>query len=626
MAHVHCEHEPWPADAVAGDEESDGDGWGSDTDLASEASSQASGLECDFLAADGEFVSDFVLEAGALPSQSGDGAAPLSPRMQNIYETLGLASVAHVSSVRDAATMVQDSLGPNTEDIRAWAFRELAADRAMRPSLPVPRLASNPTASCSARCSGPVGGAHGACTTLGGCTALSCSAGGLVHSESSALSGGTSSSSVGAGLSLRLRETVDAEDAATLVAAQQLVDATPAVLLAGGPSSVPHIQRIRNRVDHLAGCGIGSIKRAISTMRAWKEFCTQHSIPDWGTECDIEMAQWFAREGRVRGKSVPHDRMEGLRWLADNLDCAPFNAAKDPRCRKATPPSLGQEPAWAEMLEVAAMVHLLRIAVLYTGAGCRFVCAWAAAGYCTTAASLRMVDGCRSPPPTECTVGGTPCLESVAALSKGRRRATMQPLPWLFPTVSPTSEFTDAEVHNGLIRALASLPPAAPSMFMGLQMGGKDASLPAVVKWSSVQWGSAKSSPSRITTGMAFLLQWAPLSLTASEARKVAAKQHTYRHVVPELSRVMAMAPAARDETGYWKEKRGRLNRKSNRYSRSAERVLQSTIRKCVLQWVRRRFTPGTRPALEHFAAGMREMVEMGEESAQWIRQADETL
>ena len=201
----------------------------------------------------------------------------------------------------------------------------------------------------------------------------------------------------------------------------------------------------------------------------------------------------------------------------------------------------------------------------------------------------------------------------------------MQPLPWLFPTVSPTPEFTDAAVHDGLVRALAGLPPTAPSMFMGLQMGRKDASLPAAVKWAAVQWGSARSSPSRITTGMAFMLQWAPLNLTASEARSVAAKQHTYRHVVPELSRVMAMAPAARDETGYWKDKRGRLNRKSNRYSRSAERILQSTIRKSVLQWVHRRFTPGTRPALEHFAATMREMVEMGEESAQWIRRADET-
>ena len=622
MALVQALHGLVPADVAACDGDSEDGGWGSDTDLASESGSRASEESCDFLANGVEFVANFVCEAGGAPSQP-----PISPRMQNIYETLGMDPVVCVSSVSEAAQMAQDALGPSTEDIRQWAFQELTA---VRGKLTTAAIATS-TAFCSSECAGRAGGAScsSGCTTFcnsDGCTTLACSSGGLVHpgsvrSITSTISD-ASCSSIGPGLTLLLQETVAAEDRETIRAAQTLVDLTPPELLVGGPSPVPHMQRVRNRVDHLAGCGIGSIRRATSTMRAWKAFCTLHSITNWGADCDIDMVQWFAREGQPRGKSVPHDRMEGMRWLTDNLGC-PFSAAKDPRARKSAPPSVSKEPAWSEMLEVGAFVHLLRIALAYQGPGGEFVRPWAAAGFSTAAASLRMVDGSRSPPPTVCTVGGDNCLESTAALSKGRTRACMQPLPWLFPTTSPISEFTDAEVTDGLAAAFASLPATAPSMFMGLRLHGKDASLPAATH-KPVEWGD-RSSPARIITGISFLLQWALLSLTAIEARSIASKKHALRHVIPELSRIMGVSSAARDETGYWKDKRGRLNQKSNRYSRSAERILQCAIRKCVLRWVRERFTPGTRPRLEHFAANKREMVEVESESSTWIQTANET-
>ena len=112
MAPVQALHGLVPADVAACDGDSEDGGWGSDTDLASESGSRASEESCDFLANGGEFVANFVCEAGGAPSQP-----PISPRMRNIYETLGMDPVVCVSSVSEAAQMAQDALGPSTEDI-----------------------------------------------------------------------------------------------------------------------------------------------------------------------------------------------------------------------------------------------------------------------------------------------------------------------------------------------------------------------------------------------------------------------------------------------------------------------------------------------------------------------------
>ena len=59
----------------------------------------------------------------------------------------------------------------------------------------------------------------------------------------------------------------------------------------------------------------------------------------------------------------------------------------------------------------------------------------------------------------------------MAAISKGRRRASMRPLPWIIPTTSPTPELSDEAVRDGLGSAFALLPPGAQSIFMGMQNG-----------------------------------------------------------------------------------------------------------------------------------------------------------
>ena len=120
----------------------------------------------------------------------------------------------------------------------------------------------------------------------------------------------------------------------------------------------------------------------------------------------------------------------------------------------------------------------------------------------------------------------------------------------------------------------------------------------------AVGFSPQRSTHPRIATAAASLMQWRPLSLSPQEARRIAGKQHGPRHIFPEVGRVVLMPEPARDELGYWKDKKGtgRLRGLSNRYSRDGEEVLQVTLRSWLLRWIRHRLVGFRRVALSFFA------------------------
>ena len=327
--------------------------WGSDTDCSSRSVCSDLGEPLDFLSAvddSGDFASaDF--DAVQLA-----GHAPPSPRMREIYDTLNIAVDPSVLSVAHAVGMPQLQLGDRTESVRRWARRMVALQQ--------PEPAARPTAgpACDNQCLvlAP------ACTGVRGRTP----AAGASHATPLAAASAVvvqQAATAAASMAGQLQANLAGEERAMRAAARALVEAIPPILLFRGTSHVPMHERVANKVDHVSSCGLPSLKRATYTIKAWREFCVAHDIPQWGAECcDVDLVQWFAREGRPRGRTVPHERMEGLRWLASNMSC-PFQAASSVEARKFAPPSTAAEPKWAEMWRVAEVVHLLRIAVMYAG-------------------------------------------------------------------------------------------------------------------------------------------------------------------------------------------------------------------------------------------------------------------
>lgn len=259
-----------------------------------------------------------------------------SPRMLNIYESLGIEPADSVRSIADAFSMASDIFGSQTEGIRAWAARELAA--------------------------GPPSPSAGATTTGsgGGCSALAATTGSgggstLALTLHSAVGSAAPGSSGAAPLAATLAAALQPEVEATLRAALALAELIPNSMLFHKPSAVPTSQHVANRVRHLSQCGIDSIKRAATTIRAWREFCDREHILDFGLPViDEEMIGWFLREedrlarDRARGtdhtgESVEHDRADGLRWLTDNAGC-PFEAAKSIAVRKSSKLPHSSEP------------------------------------------------------------------------------------------------------------------------------------------------------------------------------------------------------------------------------------------------------------------------------------------
>jgi len=199
-------------------------------------------------------------------------------------------------------------------------------------------------------------------------------------------------------------------------------------------------------------------------------------------------------------------------------------------------------------------------------------------------ASLRQLDALRSHVPCFALVEGIPAFHSVAAYTKGHNtRARQRPMPWWVPAASVEPSITDADAANALQRAFSDLEISAPSMFT--EVVGPDGRACSLA--TAARFGSNRARPEHLTSSLAFLFTWSPLSYPADRAKAVAAGRHGPRHVLPEVARVMGMPAAARDELGRWKDGGGRLQRHSNRYSREGERLMQLTLRMRLVHRIR---------------------------------------
>ena len=333
---------------------------------------------------------------------------------------------------------------------------------------------------------------------------------------------------------------------------------------------------------------------------------------DWFLSSQDDLGQ-AAASGKRTGLHRKHSMAGAARWLFDHAGVL-FAAAKAKHVRKASGPPKVREPAWAEMWEVAVLAHLCRIAVLYSGPSSMIIRSYALAAFLVNAASLRLISGLRSgPAQLEFTSDGKPFASSVAALSKGKRRSVMQPLPWLVPCVSPDTSISD-HLLAATVRDVSEFLTAcgACSMFpVLLSVSGAVASLP-----TAVTCVHGRSSDGRLVAAVAYLLEWAPLSLARKEARAVAKRKHGPRHTLPELARVMMLPEPARDLIGYWKGRPSqRLSSQSNRYSRGGERILQFWLRSLLLQWIAKHLPRCERRPLQALAAPLTAVADF---DAQW--------
>lgn len=398
-----------------------------------------------------------------------------------------------------------------------------------------------------------------------------------------------------------------------------LLQAIPPPLLQVAAGDVPCTFFRRVLESKLADYDAGSIRKGAATLSAWLAFCERHSLPSYGAPFSDQMCQWFLHEedekaaeraaanpsSKRTGGTVKHSRACALRWLASAVGI-PFQAHL-PSVRAASKPDRSREPGMSEMWEASLLRHLLRLAVGYEGQRASLVRPYAASAYLMCAASLRQVDALRSPPPVLDEGEGITCFHSVSSLTKGRKRATMRPMPWWVPTTSCCPLLSDTSVTTGLQSALSLLPRDATSMFPGLVgPNGRPASLAQAVGWSGAMAGDTA-----LASSLAWLMTLPPLGIPFAEAKVNGEKKHSPRHTVPEIARVMGMPAPARDELGRWKAQGGRLQRMSNRYSRAAERVLQCLLRRSVLRRVAEVFSGSDgfpRLALSSFALSQHEM------------------
>lgn len=416
------------------------------------------------------------------------------------------------------------------------------------------------------------------------------------------------------------------EDAAIQRAADALLAAVPNDMLFRTPSVVSLEERLATRRDSLLSFDAGTIKKAQSTLLLWLAFCERHQLPDHGAPFDAELCLWFLREedqaarnrakGKRSGATVKHSLACSLRWMRSTL-LIPFDADLQP-VRKASRVDRSSEPAWSPMWPVGTLLHLLRLALSPHSASSPFVRAYAAGAYLMCAASLRQVDGLRSLTPKLVEVAGIACFHSTAALSKGRRRARMQPLPWWVPTTSPTSAFSESDVRTGLSVALQLIPAQCGSMFPSLlDARSRETSLS-----HAVRWGNEAAAPHRLAISLADILQLPPLELPPAAARALGQRKHGPRHTMPELARVSGMAAAAREEIGRWRSSRGRLNTLSNRYSRDSERVLQCRLRAQLLSWIAQCAGADLHAPLECFVASQSELDDATSSSLTCLQQS----
>ena len=437
------------------------------------------------------------------------------------------------------------------------------------------------------------------------------------------------------------------EDVAISAQVDALLASVPAALLTGDPRVSP-VRQLELKRSQLLGFGVSTLQGATRFLRDWAAFCSRKNLPDCGMPVTEEIFLWFlddadaSARGRASGgrtgASVKHGLATSARFLYRNAGL-PFGAAAAPPVRSQSTIPRSTEPAWAEMWEVATLPHLLRLACCYRGHCAGMVRVYALGVYLVLSASLRLIDGLRSAPPAlALDSSGHFVLKSVASLTKGRRRSTMQPLPWVVPLVSVDASLTDAQVVAGVRATLELYPRGACSLFPPLRASdGRAAPLGSGARFAS-EFGmpagvasdgspvDRRASPARLASSVCYLLCWSPLSLTHAEARRLVQRKHGPRHVFPELGRVLLLPKPARDELGYWKVRnsRGRLGDLSNRYSREGEEFLQIRLRALLLRWVRSRLPAFRRVPLAHFAAPLSAVADFEAQCDSFVQGATE--
>ena len=336
------------------------------------------------------------------------------------------------------------------------------------------------------------------------------------------------------------------EEAAIAAQVDQLLSLVPPALLLGD-SRVPPARQLSAKRDHLLGFGVGTLQGAHRFLRDWVAFCTRQGILDCGVPISEELFLWFLNEadaaarsratGSRTGESVKHGLAAAARFLCKHAGL-PFGAAQTPQIRGQSATPRSRDPAWAEMWEVATLPHLLRLACCYRGHGASMVRVYAFGTYLVITASLRLVDGLRSAPPVlSLDSSGHMVLRSVAALTKGKRRSTMQPLPWVVPLVSVDTALSDDQVVAGVRETLTMYPSGACSLFPPLcASGGRAAALGSGPRFASefaapaagaagatagaagaVAGTSAvdrRATPAHLASSVCYLLCWSPLGLS----------------------------------------------------------------------------------------------------------------
>ncbi len=361
-----------------------------------------------------------------------------SPRLQGILHQLDLGSNSSVMCCESALAMDEDAFGERTELVRELALQasletELAAGSG---SLTNPSQFQLTAAGGGRSLLAPA--PRALAVPAGSARALACRAAQPGTSQLSAAN-------------------LDLEDAEMARLAARLLDVSPEVLMFHSASDVPMAARRKIKLAVLSSKGADSLRKAIACMEAWCVFCVRNELADFGAAAcargDSDLMEWFLSEedsigiaaasGKRTGLHRKHSMAGAARWLFDHAG-VPFGAAKSKHVRKASGPPKVAEPAWAEMWEVAVLAHLCRIAVFYTGPSAMIIRSYSLATFLVNAASLRLINGLRSGPARlDFTREGKPFASSVSAVSKGKRRSVMQPLPWLVPCVSPDASISD---------------------------------------------------------------------------------------------------------------------------------------------------------------------------------------
>ena len=529
-------------------------------------------------------------------------AVVVCPKLLEVLSSAGLEVPEGWSSLVDAVNMPAAFFGRATERVRRTCMSFFAAQLAAR----LPELGPAPPAGGGGRRENAVSRAGSSAPP---------------DTPACVPSVGVGPGSSGLHISAALPD-------ATCGVARRLLASIPEWLLFPGQSHAPHVERIRNRVDSLSSYDVGSLRKAALTAESWGAFCSRHAIADWGYPFDTDTILWFLREedasARCRagfrdaaGRSVKHARADGLRLLHRALGLG-FEQACLPQVRVASAARRDVEPAFTAMWNVGVVRLVLLIAVRYRGHRAELIRCYAAGAYMLCLASLRQIDGVRSPPPklgslvVERGGGCVPVFSSVASATKARRKSRMQPMPWDVPACSVDPSISDEEAAAGLAEAFAFVPSRFHTMFPSLvDLQGKPANLAGAVAFSAAE-PSVPISEARLATSLAYLLTFRPVALPPPEARVVARRKHGPRHVFPELGRCMGLPAPLRDELGRWKEAGGRLRRMANRYSREAERLLQVRVRLRVARWIQTRaVNPLTLQPLADFAAADTAVVEL---------------